>query len=112
MNPLCIYFFPQAKNPQPYPPLFHRVTDVDEFIQGVDSFCGKVSLPFAPLYFIIEDNFVQNSLSHSKYPQAFVFCGYLFVLFANKVLHRLQFCEKKKEILARLWKTWRENVKV
>lgn len=55
---MCIYFFPQAKNPQPYPPLFHRVTGVDEFIQGVDSFCGKVSLPFAALHFIIEDNFV------------------------------------------------------
>lgn len=112
MNPLCIYFFPQAKNPQPYPPLFHRVTDVDDFIQGVDSFCGKVSPPFAPLYFIIEDNFVQNSLLPSKYPQVFISCGYLFVLFANKVLHRLQFCEKKIEIHARLWKTSQENVKV
>lgn len=112
MNPLCIYFFPQAKNPQPYPPLFHRVTGVDKFIQGVDSFCGKVSLPFAALHFIIEDNFVQNSLHPSRYPQGFIFCGYLFVPFANKVLHRLQFCEKKIEIRARLWKTCRENVKV
>ena len=58
VNPLCIYFFPQAKNPQPYPPLFHRVTDVDEFIQDVDSFCGKLSLPFVALYLLVEDNFV------------------------------------------------------
>lgn len=58
VNPLCIYFFPQDKNPQPYPLLFHRVTGVDEFIQGVDSFCGKVFLPFVALNFVIEDNFV------------------------------------------------------
>ena len=112
MNPLCIYFFPQAKNPQPYPPLFHRVTGVDEFIQGVDSFCGKLSIPFAALRFMVEDNFVQKSFPHSKYPQSFIFCGYLFVLFANKVLHRLQFCEKKIENHARLWKTCCKNVKV